>query len=347
MAQRHPSLRYLPYREARGLPHIVVDGAPQSSTVLTLSHWPNNATPDRYRRDTSTETTLAWLEENDPRRVAGIATNSHFDEDGLFSLFTLLDPGRAWRYRALLADAARTGDFGVYRTRAAARLCFIIEGHADPQRSPLPPATFAGSPAARIAALYRALLPRLPGLLADTGSWQHLWQDQDRHLDASEALIASGRVSIEEEPEADLAIVRIPEGLPARPLWRYLRREQAVLHPCAIHNRTRAGRLVRIQGRCLEVQYRYESWLQITSRRPALRVDLGALARWLNRRERHGRWIWEDSLDIAPRLYLSGGVPSSLPPGLILRELRRHLATQPPVWDPYDWPRRAATAATA
>lgn len=344
MARRHPPLRYLPYREARRLPHIVVDGAPQASTVLTLSHWPNNATPDRYRRDTSTETTLAWLEDHDPRRVAGVVTNSHFDEDGLFSMFTLLDPDRAWRHRALLADAARAGDFGVYRARAAARLCFIIEGHADPQRSPLPRPVFAGTATERIAALYRALLPRLPRLLARPNGWRRLWQDQDQHLDASEALLASGRVSIEEEPELDLAIVRIPDDLPARPLWRYLRREQAVLHPCAIHNRTRAGRLVRIQGRRVEVQYRYESWLQIVSRRPALRVDLGPLARWLNRRERHGRWIWEDSLDIAPRLYLAGGAPSSLPPTVILRELRRQFATQPPVWDPFDWPRRSAPA---
>ncbi len=224
MARRHPPLRYLPYREARRLPHIVVDGAPQASTVLTLSHWPNNATPDRYRRDTSTETTLAWLEDHDPRRVAGVVTNSHFDEDGLFSMFTLLDPDRAWRHRALLADAARAGDFGVYRARAAARLCFIIEGHADPQRSPLPRPVFAGTATERIAALYRALLPRLPRLLARPNGWRRLWQDQDQHLDASEALLASGRVSIEEEPEAMAIASEAPSPLAQRELTEELQR---------------------------------------------------------------------------------------------------------------------------
>ena len=138
----------------------------------------------------------------------------------------------------------------------------------------------------------------------------------------------------------DLAIVRIPQELPARPLWRYLRREEAALHPMAIHNRTRAGRLVRIQGRRVEVQYRYDSWLQVPSRRPAMRVDLAPLARWLNRRERHGRWVWENTLELVPRLRLDNGAATSLPTALVLRELRHHLATQPVVWDPYDWPRR-------
>ncbi|MCC7328676.1 MAG: hypothetical protein IT484_00805 [Gammaproteobacteria bacterium] len=325
-------------------PNIVVDGAPLASTVLTLSHWPNNATPEPFRRDTSTETALAWIEGHDPRQVAGVVTNNHFDEDGLFSMFTVLDPGLAWRHRRLLADAARAGDFGEYRSREAARLFFIVEGHADPRRSPLPPETFTGPPSQRVAALYRGLLPRLPRLLAAPGGWRALWQDQEAHLAASEALVASGRAVIEEEPELDLAIVRIPQELPARPLWRYLRREEAALHPMAIHNRTRAGRLVRIQGRRVEVQYRYESWLQLTSRRPAMRVDLQPLAHWLNRRERNGRWVWEDTLEIVPRLHMPNGAPSSLLPQVILRELRHCLATLPPAWDPYHWPRRAASA---
>lgn len=335
---RQPPLRYVPYREVGARPHIVVDGAPLPSTVLTLSHWPVNATPERYKRETSTETALAWVEHHDPRRLAGIVTNNHFDEDGLFSMFTVLDPRSALCHRELLADAARAGDFGTFRTRAAARLCFAIEACADPALSPLDHATLAARGGARVAALYRALLRRLPRLLGDIDRHRRLWQAQDAHLQASETLIESGRVVIEEEPDLDLAIVRIPDDLPARTAWRYLAREAAPVHPFAIHNRTRCTRLVRIQGRRLEVQFRYESWLQIRSRRPPLRVDLGALARWLNRRERHGRWVWEDpTTALAPRLALSGGGASSLMPEAILRALRRALVTQPPVWDPYDW----------
>jgi hypothetical protein len=341
---RKTPLQFVPYREVGQRPNIVVDGAPLKSTVLTLSHWPNNSTPERFKRETSTETALAYIERHDPARAAAIVTNNHFDEDGLFSMFAVLEPRRALGFAQLLADASRAGDFGTYRSRDAARLCFVIESHADPELSPLPASTFAGSPAARVAALYRRLLPRLLGFLADSGSCRRYWREQDEHLEFSEALVAGGRVPIEEEPDLDLAIVRIPQDCEPRTVWRYLRPEQAVIHPFVIHNATRCARLVRIQGRCIEVQYRYESWLQIPSRRPAMRVDLTPFCRWLNRREHNGAWAWEDTLDLAPRLYMRNGAPSSINPETFLRQLRRHLRTAPPVWDPYNWaPQRAAS----
>lgn len=342
------SLRYLPYAEARDQPNIVVDGAPLPSTVLTLSHWPVNTTPAAFKRDTSTETALAYVARHDPRYIAAVVTNNHFDEDGLFSMFSVLEPRRALSHATLLIDASRAGDFGVFRTRDAARLCFVIEAHADPALSPLPAATFAGRVTQRVAALYRALLPRLPRMLDELPRYRRYWCSQEEHLAASEELIAAGRVVIEEEPELDLAIVRIPEDLSPRTVWRYLSREQAAVHPFAIHNTTRCTRLLRIQGRRVELQYRYESWLQVHSRRPALRVDLAPLCRQLNRRERNGRWLWENTLDIAPRLRLDGGAATSLAPAMILHELRAFLRGAPPAWDPHHWrPRRSRVSAGA
>jgi hypothetical protein len=177
----------------------------------------------------------------------------------------------------------------------------------------------------------------VPKFLADLEAWRRYWRVQDEHLDASESLLAGGRAVIEEEPDLDLAIVRLPEAVAPRTVWRYLRREQAVLHPFAIHNVTRCARLLRLQGRHIEFQYRYESWLQIQSRRPALRVDLTPMCRWLNRRERNGTWAWENTLEIAPRLRLTNGAASSISPELFLRTLRHHLRSLPPAWDPFDW----------
>jgi hypothetical protein len=336
MAAATRAVRYVPYRQVGAQPNIVVDGAPLPSTRLTLSHWPVNATPAPFKRDTSTETALAWVERNDPRRVAAAVTNNHFDEDGLLSMFTVLEPQRALSHRELLIDASRAGDFGVFRSRPAARLCFVIEAYADPGLSPLPRGTFSGPSARRVEALYRAMLSRLPPMLGDIGRYRRYWRPQDEHLAASEQWIADGRVIIEEEPDLDLAIVRIPEHLEPRTVRRYLARESAPVHPFAIHNATRCNRLVRLQGRRIEFQYRYESWLQIHSRRPALRVDLARFCRWLNTRERHGRWTQENPLAIAPRLHL-GGEASSIEPAVFLRELRRHLAHERPIWDPHHW----------
>jgi hypothetical protein len=341
---RHRRLRFVPYGEVGDRPNIVVDGSSLPSTVLTLSHWPNNSTPERFKRDTSTESALAYLESDDPRREADIVTNNHFDEDGLFSMFALLDPRRARPHRQILADASRAGDFGTFRHRDAARLCFVVEAHADPELSPLPRSTFGGPPAARVAALYRQILPLLPDWLARLDTYRRYWLQQDEHLEASEALVAGGQVVVEEEPDLDLAIVRVPAQMPSRTAWRYLRREQAVIHPFAIHNATRCTRLVLIQGRRIDVQYRYESWVQLASRRPAMRVDLAPFSRWLNARERNGSWRWDNSLDIAPRLRLAERMPSSMPPGLFMRQLRRELRNGRPVWDPYGWRPRPSRA---
>jgi hypothetical protein len=337
-------MRYVPYREVGARPNIVVDGAPLPSTVLTLSHWPNNATPAGYQRETSTETALAWVARHDPGRLAGVVTNNHFDEDGLLAMFAVTAPRAALARRALLAEAARAGDFGTFRARDAARLVFALEAHCDPALSPLPAATFRGQPRARTAALFRALLPRLPRFLDGVPALRRWWEAEDAHLAASEELLAAGRVTIDEEPELDLAIVRIPEGLAPRVTRRYLRREEHAVHPFAIHNATRCARLLRLCGRRIEFQYRYESWLQLPSRRPALRVDLTPFARWLNRREANGAWEWEDTLGLTPRLRMPGGAASSVGPDAFLRELRRQLATLPVAWDPYDWPRGRARA---
>lgn len=314
-----------------------MDGAPLRSTVLTLSHWPNNATPSALKRDTSTDTVFAYLDSPRQHSRIRLATNNHFDEDGLFSMFALSAPATALRHRELLIDASRAGDFGVYRRREAARLCFVIEAHADPGLSPLPASVFRGTEAERVAALYQRMLALLPRVLTNLDDYRRFWRRQDEHLAQSEALIAGGRVAIEEEPELDLAIVRIPDDLPARTVWRYLRREQAVIHPYAIQSATRAGRLLRLQGRRIEFQYRYESWLQIVSRRPAPRVDLAAFCRWLNRQERHGGWVWENTLDIAPRLYFTGRGAPRVTPAAFLPRLRHYLQALPPAWDAYNW----------
>ena len=135
---------YVPYKEVGGKPNIVVDGAPLDSTVLTLSHWPNNRTPEALKRDTSTATVFAYLDSPDSYQHVEIVTNNHFDEDGLFSMFALVQPVIALGYRELLIGGAMAGDFGVFKDRDAARLCFIIEAFTDKRVSPLPKETFTG-----------------------------------------------------------------------------------------------------------------------------------------------------------------------------------------------------------
>ncbi len=331
--------RYTPYAAARALPNIVVDGAPLPSTVLTLSHWPNNQTPEALRRDTSTTTAFAYLDAPDLHQDVPWVTNNHFDEDGLFSMYVVTEPTRALEHRALLTAASFAGDFGIVTDENAARLCFAVEALADPEVSPLPAGIFAEPD--RVAALYSALLESLPALLRDIcDGWPRfgdLWDLQYEHLAASRALLADGVVTLVESPALDLAVVRIPPYLRQRMVRRYLTDELAAVHPFAVNSATRCSRILRVQGAHYEFEYRYESWVQLATRRVPLRVRLDGLAARLDELEGAPGWVAEDPTGTAPRLRRPDGTPSRIGLDSFLLELEAALTSAPVAWDPYDW----------
>ncbi len=330
--------RYVPYTKVGDRSNIVVDGAPLPSTALTLSHWPNNRTHPDLCRDTSTETVFAYLDRPDLHEDIPIVTNNHFDEDGLFSMFGIVDPAAALEHRELVTGAALAGDFGVGEDPAALRLCFIVESCCDPEESPLPAATFEGCERQRVESLYCAMLDRVPVLARDVDAWEPLWRDPFEHFEQSRMLIDNGVVTIDEQPDVDLAVVTIPTDLPMRTVRRYLEPERAAVHPFAIHNRTSRNRILRITGRRYEFQYRYESWVKMASRRPSLRVALDGLVAALNERERAaGKWRADDVTEVVPRLWLEGVEESSLAADRFVELVCRHLSTAPVAWDPFDW----------
>ncbi len=329
---------YYPYRKLGDRPNIVVDGSPLPSTVLTLSHWPNNSTPAALRRDTSTEIVFAYVEQSAFHVQAPFVSNNHFDEDGLFGMFSLCYPELAMKYKMLLIDASRAGDFGYFESRDAARLVFAVESCADPATSDLPREVFNACTANRVPHLYREMLDRLPALLQDLGAAEGLWLEQDEHLAEGLAMFTNGQLSIEEHGQADLAVVHIPDGLPPRRAHRYISSERAPVHPFAIHQQTQCSRILRMENRRYELQFRYEGWVQLASRRPALRVALDALAERLNDIETApGQWRGEAVTEVAPRLYLDGVEGSAIDPDTFLSMVLDYLDTAPIAWDPYDW----------
>ena len=74
---------------------MVVDGSANAATVLTLSHWPHAPCPAELRRDLSAESALAYLDAPSMHGSAEVVTNNHFDQDGLMSVYALVDPDAA------------------------------------------------------------------------------------------------------------------------------------------------------------------------------------------------------------------------------------------------------------
>lgn len=330
-----PAVRYVPYHRLGGAPHVVVDGAPTTGTVLTLSHWPHSPTPAALADDLSAQIVFHYLGRPDLHVAATAVSNNHFDQDGLVGVFALVDPAAALARRELLIDLAAAGDFATYRIRDAARLSMVIAAYCDPKRSPLGVA-LAGSYAEQCALLHHELLARLPELCDHPERSRELWEEEDAFLTASEEAIAGGRVRIEEVPALDLAVIEVSDGAPAGQGHRFGHMSVHGLHPMALHNAIPRFALLEIRGRRYEFGYRYESWVQYRSRRPRPRADLAPLAALLSAAEAGGaRWVFDGADVLTPRLHLEGAAESVWSPHVFRARLEAFLSVAPPVWDPY------------
>jgi len=309
------SLRYVPFDELGAVPNIIVDGAANDHTMLTLSHWPKSGTPPELKRDTSTEIVLECLKHGGPEEygiAAECVSNNHFDEDGLLGVWALLRPDLALDRQELLADCARAGDFGVYRGEPAIQVVMTISSLAREAEEP-----------------YLTLLPQLEDFLRDPAMFDRWWRTDFDELKASETALKDGTATIEERPDLDLAIVRSP----------------APLHEVAENTATQRFRVLDIVGSVYELRFRYETWIQYISRRPAPRVDIGPLVPVLQRREHGlGRWKFDGVADIIPKLYFRGADGLAAPSTILEEEflalvtdyLERSAADSTLWWDPWD-----------
>lgn len=316
------AFKYRPYHLMDEAPHVVVDGAAQKGTLLTLSHWPGSATPTAYRADLSAQMAFKFIEA--PIETScSLATNNHFDEDGLVSLLTLTCPQIALEMKESLIDVASAGDFGVFKDRDMARVSFVINAWTQAETSPLNNQVFAKSYEEIAAILYEELLPRLPRIISRIDSFYDYWKEEDDFLTATEEAYEAGKIELEDVPERDLLIVRIESGLPPRGnLERAASFVSRVLHPLFLHNKSERMRVLVIKGRRIEFYYRYETWVDYVSRSLAPRVSLTALSAQLNTIEgRRGLWQFNGTDEIIARLSLKDGMDTTLSEGRFLQAL--------------------------
>lgn len=257
-------MQYVPYTKLGGVPNIIVDGAAQADTVLTLSHWPGSGTPAEFLADTSTETVMNYLTTPGSKnqyapKVRAVSSN-HFDEDGLCSTWAMLNPKAALEWRDLVVDVATAGDFETYRRPQAAKVVFTIRSYADPETSPL--ATELVGDDDTGSRKYKALLPVLESMLDETESYGSHWDEQWGVMLKSKTSMVIGEVELREIPHVDLAVATAPEPL----------------HPMVLYNNTERLRvLTALPGGYYQLRYRYETWVQFASRAVMPRVDLNPL----------------------------------------------------------------------
>ncbi len=160
---------------------ISVDGA-FGAPGLNLSHWPGNTTPEALRHDLSTGSALlfAKLYPAERRRYAAgcrAICNNHVDTDGVCAMFAVAHPTLALQHEEQLLRAAAAGDFFRPVDESSRRLDAIITDCLDDERSPWRAETRGLDDDARHEYDVRAIVERLPGLLAgDVSEFDALWK---------------------------------------------------------------------------------------------------------------------------------------------------------------------------
>ena len=333
-AARGGPLSFVPYHELGGRPNVIVDGSPADGTTLCLTHWPGIDSPPELRADLSAEMAFRYLRTFDRHASAAAVSNNHFDQDGLVSVYALAFPRHAVARQRLLVDVARAGDFATFDQREAARVSMAIAAYATPGRSPL--GALESDYPAMTAQLYEELLGRLGELCDHPGRYRALWAEEDATLSATEAALASGKITVEEVPELDLAVVTAADGCPGAGGHRFGGMWAPGPHPMALYNATQRFAVLVTRGQSYEFTFRYESWVQYQSSRPRPRVDLTGLADRLNGEETGpGLWVAEPVSDLTPALRLDGAEQSGIDPPAFRMLLEDHLRASPPAWDPY------------
>lgn len=142
-------------------------------------------------------------------------------------------------------------------------------------------------------------------------------------------------MTVDEYADADLAVVQVPDDVVDLGGHRFVHDRFSGLHPMAVNNATDRFRVLLIHDGAATLTYRYETWVQLRSRRPAQRVDLAPLAARLDELEGAPRWDAGDVGVLTPKLVVRAGEGSSLDPGVVIAETLAHLRSSPPAWDPY------------
>ncbi|HEX8119420.1 MAG TPA: DUF6687 family protein [Pyrinomonadaceae bacterium] len=318
-------------------PLLSVDGTVEGA--LHLSHWEGNETPEELRADTSTEIALnfaAWPRRDEWAQGVEVVTNNHFDADGVLSVWSVLNGGRAPALRDELIAAAEAGDFSEFPNEDAVRVSILLQGGDNPfvpgVNSPLVEHLAGGAKVSESRA-YELVLPEVENVLKRTGEYEPLWRAGWAQIERTLESFAGGRSRVAEDAEHKLSVVTLagdfygPGGFdPSRHAAPYT----ALAH----HAR---GEVILVAtpyagGWAYRIDHAYYSWAE-TYRRPRVaRRNLSGLVGRLNVLER-GRGVWKadrSELTSAVKFFGHDNAPaaSRLEPEEVAAELREALKGQ-------------------
>jgi hypothetical protein len=326
-------VRFVAFDKLDGIPHIIVDSGKTPGSELVLSHWPGVQIPVSLKADLSAGIVINYLRQGYPRPDVSVVSTSHFDIDGLVSIYAIINPEEVTKHWRFWLDVARAGDFRYSRSMTARRIAAVCESWASPERSPLGAKAFDRSIDRVTEMLFQDLLSRLNEISQNLQRYKLLWEETENSYVQTWELVKSGLITVEEYDDQELSIIRLSDSLIER-LADQHQSKYFGLSEFAIHEIARHFTILMRLDRYYQIAQRYESWVQYCSRPIRLRRDFAALVELLNELE-GDKWQYEGVWKLAPLMTLASQQESQLDESKFISLVCSFIELAPVAWNPY------------
>lgn len=289
--------QFIPFSEIKNQKAIVVDST--HANGFMLSHWRGAPTPEAIRADTSAGIVLNALRLQLPELELPYVTANHFDIDGFVGVWALLNPQRALEQEELLRQMALIGDFRELDLNhplageALKLVCWINAKERELFYKPFAADEMAQKEVAQCAAKFAYFLREFGRVLQDPDWERGAWQDEVGDVLLGYREVYKPETKLTRHPGTGLIIIETPHPL----------------HYYALFSRTAGFDIVLAcydQNR-YELEYKYTTWVDISSRPTLPRLSMASLAGQLNQLETSGlRWTYDAVTETGPLLRLGG-----------------------------------------
>lgn len=289
--------QFIPFSEVKDKKAIVVDSTHPNGFML--SHWKGAPTPEAVKDDTSAAIVLNAMRHRLPELDLPYVTANHFDVDGFVGVWALLNPELALENEELLRQMALIGDFRELDLNhplageALKLVCWLNAKERDLFYKPFEADEMEEKEAAQCVQKFRYFLREFGRVLQDPDWEKGAWEDEVASVLLGYRDMYKPDTKITRHPEIGLIIIETPHPL----------------HYYALFSRTQGFDMVLAcyQGNKYELEYKYTTWVDITSRPTLPRLSMAPLAARLNELETSGRhWTYEAITETGPLLRLDG-----------------------------------------
>ncbi len=289
--------QFIPFSELKSKQAIVVDSTHPNG--LILSHWRGAPTPDAIRDDTSAAIVLNAIRTNLPGLELPYVTANHFDIDGFVGVWSLLNPELAMEHEELLRQMALIGDFRELDLNhplageALKLVCWINARERELFYKPFAADEMEEKETVQCVKKFEYFLPRFKQILKDPDWERGAWEDEVGDVLLGYRTLYSPATKLTRHPKIGLIIVETPEPV----------------HYYALFSRTVGFDIVLsiYDDNRFELEYKYTTWVDISSRPTLPRLPLGPLANKLNQLETSGHtWTADPVTETGPLLRLQG-----------------------------------------